>query len=177
MAFTGVQRQEEGQKGIDSFLRIGSPSKTLRVDQEDEEADGATVLDDDDQRPADDLLGTERVEQADLLTVPRDDDDESYDTDAKPLQSHSDAKGSWRCPRCNEWLWPDPHVEEAFDTLDRRKQEHEDHHAALDLQASFDVATPSTSTGKRRLPDAPVHRPVSKRKRPAHDIRSYLRHQ
>ena len=168
MAFTGVQRQEEGQKGIEAFLRVGKP----------EEEDTVTLLPDEEDK---ELEHEDKGSSAALLDI-NSSTTEIIDEEAKDvLETEMDVRAQpWKCPRCQEWLDVEADlVDDHRIVLDRRKQEHEDLHAAMDLQASFDTipsARPTESTAKRkRVVQTSQLVGTAKRKQPPHDIRSYLR--
>ena len=128
MQFTGVQRVEEGQKGISAFL---------------------TGLD----------AGAVAKEAAD---TPLEEQDAGLGPKVELVEALDEE--SWTCPRCRVRLRPDPGDTDGRQ-LDRQRQEHEDFHAAMDLQASLEVKPPR--------PDPPVRK--GKRRRTGGDIRSYLR--
>ncbi|ORX40640.1 hypothetical protein BD324DRAFT_647559 [Kockovaella imperatae] len=129
MQFTGVQRVEEGQKGIGGFLTAGPQKRSLDL--------------------------TEGTEEEDVQQPPAPRDIETIQSDAAISDD-----ASWTCSRCQEVLQDS----EGHLPLDRRKMEHEDYHAALDLQASLETRLePATSPLK------------SKRRKTGNDIRRFFK--
>lgn len=155
LSFSGLERMEEGQKGIEGFFSAKSETpvaSTSRVKIEPSPAPSLSMETAKKPQPRLPTLHTKKRSPLDGFLTKRGESSTSTTADVSRIASSSsevidlvedepeDAsvpvveEGGWRCPKCGIVLLREGDGDQRSGSLEAQKLEHQDYHFALSLQ-------------------------------------------